>query len=426
MLNWEFLLQKQGDKSWLPLEPRGAVVTAEILEGYYRVAARSRLSNQSITIDTCHISPGGGLAESTQSQRQVNEQGLVMVMTYRLLTPGTWQINCRQTHTVLPKLQLEVLTVEDQVPVPDAPAPRQVLLRLDQLQFTLAEHAPLELMGEAEILGELEVTLNDPQTMRTVIKQKFILEGDVYPYQFCHSLTLPHHSGVLVGTVQLILPPNLDYDLGNYLSYQAISVTCLPAVATQMPDPLDPGADYDHSDGFFTKLQQILPAQPHLEQLYQEIDQLLTAPMPELLPPPALNPLPPIVSQLPVHQDLPSPSIAIATEVVAGYPCKLTMSYKGSTKLAVRLWIKDTQTRQIIDGPRWLWDLEQVADRYTADTLITLPLGILEATFEAVTVEVDSQRQSHKTKYNCEVLPPNLEKPDLSWLELGFESVAQK
>jgi hypothetical protein len=37
MESWEFLLQKRGDKSWLPLE----VPTVEILEGQYRLAAKS-------------------------------------------------------------------------------------------------------------------------------------------------------------------------------------------------------------------------------------------------------------------------------------------------------------------------------------------------------------------------------------------------
>lgn len=417
MQNWEFLLQKKGDEAWLPLESGDGLVSAEILEGYYRVAARSRLRGQPITIDFTHHSSEGVLLESSQVQRQVNDQGLVMVMTYRLLMSGTWQIRCSQDPSELAKLQLVVLTGEPPAPVPEAlpSEPRQVLLRLDQLQFTVTDQSSLELTGEAELLGELEVTLNDPQHMRTVFKQRFALESGTYPYRFHLNLDLPSHSGVLIGTVQLILPPNLDYDFSDHVSYQAISVTCLPAAAEQMPDPLDPTADQRRD--FTTPMLDILETRPHLERLYQEIDQLLTAPMPELVTPPPLSPPPQIISQLPAYQDLPLPSLAIAAEVVAGYPWKLTVTYAGEHKFAVRLWIKDAQTRQLIDGPRWLWDLEQVGDRYQTQTLVTIPLGILEATFEAVTVDIDSQRQSHKAKSSCAVLPPNLEQPDLSWLD---------
>jgi hypothetical protein len=51
MENWEFLLQRKGDKSWLPLESP----TVEILEGQYRLAARSDLANVPVGISIARL-----------------------------------------------------------------------------------------------------------------------------------------------------------------------------------------------------------------------------------------------------------------------------------------------------------------------------------------------------------------------------------
>ncbi|NJL43250.1 MAG: hypothetical protein HC935_07815 [Pseudanabaena sp. SU_2_4] len=50
------------------------------------------------------------------------------------------------------------------------------------------------------------------------------------------------------------------------------------------------------------------------------------------------------------------------------------------SKLFVKFWVKDCQTRNIIDGPRWLVDFqrESDADFMTVRTPITLPLGSME------------------------------------------------
>lgn len=50
MKNWEFLLQREGDTTWLPLE----TPDVEILEGRYRVVARSGYPNAKIEIRITH------------------------------------------------------------------------------------------------------------------------------------------------------------------------------------------------------------------------------------------------------------------------------------------------------------------------------------------------------------------------------------
>ncbi|NKB18158.1 MAG: hypothetical protein HC770_08925, partial [Pseudanabaena sp. CRU_2_10] len=80
------------------------------------------------------------------------------------------------------------------------------------------------------------------------------------------------------------------------------------------------------------------------------------------------------------------------------------------SKLFVKFWVKDCQTRNIIDGPRWLVDFqrESDADFMTVRTPITLPLGSMEVVFEAIAVEMQTQRESRKASTIRSVTLPNL------------------
>ena len=93
MRDWEFLLQKEGDRSWLPLESP----TVEILEGRYRVVAQSRRENSTVEIRVVHHS-----AQDDPSKRrlqirssQTNDRGLIVVMPYTHLQPGLWELRCQ-------------------------------------------------------------------------------------------------------------------------------------------------------------------------------------------------------------------------------------------------------------------------------------------------------------------------------------------
>jgi hypothetical protein len=89
---WEFLLQKDGDHSWLPLES----TNVEILEGRYRVMARSSRVNTPLEIRVTH----DALEENPPRRRiqkrlsQTNEQGLVVIIPYTRLKPGVWELRC--------------------------------------------------------------------------------------------------------------------------------------------------------------------------------------------------------------------------------------------------------------------------------------------------------------------------------------------
>ncbi|MDB9539241.1 hypothetical protein NWP22_17225 [Anabaenopsis tanganyikae CS-531] len=92
MENWQFLIQKQGDRSWYNLQ----FPNLEISEGIYRVLARSHLGNTEVEIRVTHSStqqiPSKRLIH--KQSRRTDAQGLISVIPFTYLKPGTWQFQC--------------------------------------------------------------------------------------------------------------------------------------------------------------------------------------------------------------------------------------------------------------------------------------------------------------------------------------------
>lgn len=89
---WEFLLQKEGDQNWLPLDTS----QVEILEGRYRVMAHTHQARTPVRIQISqllrHQVPP---KRRTLSRRgEINENGLMVVMPFTHLREGTWDILC--------------------------------------------------------------------------------------------------------------------------------------------------------------------------------------------------------------------------------------------------------------------------------------------------------------------------------------------
>jgi hypothetical protein len=102
--DWTFLLQQEGDQSWLPLESPDV----EILEGRYRILARSRYRNAPVSVRLSHAPSLGGQTVSRQRSIRTDGQGLAAVLTFTSLQPGLWHIDCQgdDWHT---SVQLHVL-----------------------------------------------------------------------------------------------------------------------------------------------------------------------------------------------------------------------------------------------------------------------------------------------------------------------------
>ncbi len=92
MEHWQFLIQKQGDRSWRLLESPNV----EIMEGRYRVVARSNHISTDVEVRVTHYS----LEEvppkrriQTRSRR-TNIEGLMAVIPFTYLQPGIWDLRC--------------------------------------------------------------------------------------------------------------------------------------------------------------------------------------------------------------------------------------------------------------------------------------------------------------------------------------------
>ncbi|WP_190760141.1 hypothetical protein [Microcoleus sp. FACHB-68] len=89
---WEFLIQKEGDRAWLPLESPDV----EILEGRYRVVARSERANEAVEIRVTHdctdeVPPKRRVQKRS---RRTSAEGLVVVIPFTRLKPGLWELRC--------------------------------------------------------------------------------------------------------------------------------------------------------------------------------------------------------------------------------------------------------------------------------------------------------------------------------------------
>ncbi|MDX2096164.1 MAG: hypothetical protein SFW36_00175 [Leptolyngbyaceae cyanobacterium bins.59] len=89
---WEFLLQKEGDRSWLPLESPDV----EILEGRYRVVARTSRSNTAVEIRITHTATDEVPPKRRIQTRshQTNKDGLMIIFPFTRLKPGLWELRC--------------------------------------------------------------------------------------------------------------------------------------------------------------------------------------------------------------------------------------------------------------------------------------------------------------------------------------------
>ncbi len=110
-------------------------------------------------------------------------------------------------------------------------------------------------------------------------------------------------------------------------------------------------------------------------------------------------------------EPVPVPLLSLPNqELVAGQSITLCVRLaKTPARIQVKVWVQDRQTRQVLDGPRWLVDFFPCGDAVVeAWTQLTVPLGCLEIQFEAIAIEIYSQRESHKTSLERSVLPPDL------------------
>ncbi|MEH2267401.1 MAG: hypothetical protein V7K68_03045 [Nostoc sp.] len=92
MEHWQFLIQKQGARSWHILESPNL----EILEGQYRVLARTNFHNTDVEVRVTHsstqeIQPTRRIFKRS---RRTNSEGLMAVIPFTYFQSGVWELRC--------------------------------------------------------------------------------------------------------------------------------------------------------------------------------------------------------------------------------------------------------------------------------------------------------------------------------------------
>jgi len=85
----EFLLQGEGDQTWLPLE-----ASAEILEGHYRLGVRVSHPHLSVEVKLIYREPGSVSSLLEKHYGKTDAEGLMVLSPLTHFQPGLWEVHC--------------------------------------------------------------------------------------------------------------------------------------------------------------------------------------------------------------------------------------------------------------------------------------------------------------------------------------------
>ncbi|HEY9644214.1 MAG TPA: hypothetical protein V6C57_27215, partial [Coleofasciculaceae cyanobacterium] len=112
-----------------------------------------------------------------------------------------------------------------------------------------------------------------------------------------------------------------------------------------------------------------------------------------------------------IEEPLPTPQLEVPTgELIAGQTVTVSVKLPATdARVYAKLWTHDRQSRTLLDGPHWLMDFTPDGlGHVISKTPIMVPFGCVEVQFEAIAIEMTSQRESDKVTVIRSVIPPNL------------------
>jgi hypothetical protein len=114
---------------------------------------------------------------------------------------------------------------------------------------------------------------------------------------------------------------------------------------------------------------------------------------------------PPISQVLPVPELLP-----MEAAWIAGYPFRVKVQlppFPPTFQLGVKLWVAECSTRSLMTEPRWLTDFSYNQQLGCLEAIAEFTLTVVnqEVMLRAVTVDINTQQQSHKTTITRHVKP---------------------
>ncbi|NEN97095.1 MAG: hypothetical protein F6K50_16620 [Moorea sp. SIO3I7] len=118
------------------------------------------------------------------------------------------------------------------------------------------------------------------------------------------------------------------------------------------------------------------------------------------------------LSSLELDATLAAPTLSIPTtrELVAGEKIMVTIKLPPSqSRLCIKLWVKDVQTRSLLQETRSIIDLlPNAAGELEAMTQLVIPQGTTQIRIEAIAINLENHQESHKAELECVVVPTDL------------------
>ncbi|HEY9704442.1 MAG TPA: hypothetical protein V6C58_18480, partial [Allocoleopsis sp.] len=117
------------------------------------------------------------------------------------------------------------------------------------------------------------------------------------------------------------------------------------------------------------------------------------------------------VTPIPKNMMVPRPELIIPEgELVAGETITVYAKippYEG--RIYIKLWVQDRQTRFVLGPPKTLTEFEMnMIGEWETITELIVPLGSLEARFEAIAIDLYTQQESGKVSIDRVIVPANL------------------
>jgi hypothetical protein len=167
---WEFLLQKEGERSWQPLKSEKLSVEA----GRYRIVAHSSRTNADVEICVTHTTTEEvpPKRRSQKRSRRTNPEGLMVVIPFTYLKSGMWELRCcgdimsdflgKSWQNVI---QLEVLATDQPSLSVVEPTPNLVEVDLPDHPTLIADLAiePASIDSYSEIIKNVNTSVLESQ-----------------------------------------------------------------------------------------------------------------------------------------------------------------------------------------------------------------------------------------------------------------------
>ncbi|XWK85756.1 MAG: hypothetical protein U7127_16175 [Phormidium sp.] len=275
---WEFLIQKENDRSWQSLKSP----EVELPQGRYRLVVRSNRTDSDIDIRIIHhsIHENPPKRRLQKRSRRINSEGLMVLIPFTDLAPGIWEFRClpdlfedlmgepwQKTLkiTVLPpdphpdsakpgikgvgeEGRIGDLTISHQSKIPvsnvksTTPDPYPLRLTLKQETYmaragqsiTLAGHLELpntienqDTEAKVALTGEMRIRLRDPQSGQVLAQRQQQLTAQEIPFTFACNIHIPVQSKthLLLGEVTIYAVPEIPNDNPLVLASKSFSIT---------------------------------------------------------------------------------------------------------------------------------------------------------------------------------------------------------